>query len=93
MLDIILQFVVAAGLCSGAFFLITGAQKFQYTNPGVGIVMIVLGVLCMLIGGLLLCYTISGIITDNAPQCPECSSSIGNNGYNFCPWCGVKLGE
>ena len=93
MLDTILQFVVAAGLCAGAFFLITGAQKFQFTNPGVGVIMIVLGVLCMLCGGLLLCYAISGIIKDNAPLCPECDANITTNGYNFCPWCGIELGE
>lgn len=92
MLDIILQFVVAASLLAGAFFLITGAQKFQHTNPGVGIILITLGVLCMLCGGLLLCYTLSEIIASNAPVCPECDSNIGSNGYNFCPWCGVEIG-
>ena len=92
MLDIILQFVTAAALGTGAFFLITGAQKFQHTNAGVGIVMSVCGVLCMLCCGLLLCYTLGGIIADNAPRCPECNSNIGSNGYQFCPWCGVDLG-
>jgi hypothetical protein len=92
MLDIILQFVVAASLCTGAFFLIAGAKKFQHTNPGVGIILITLGVLCMLCGGLLLCYTLSGIIASNTPVCPECDSNIGSNGYNFCPWCGVEIG-
>ena len=93
MLDTILQFVVAAALLTSAYFLITGAQRFQFTNPGVGIVMIVCGVLCMLCGGLLLCYTIGDIITTNAPICPECDSNIGSNGYNFCPWCGIELSK
>ncbi|MBQ8806500.1 MAG: hypothetical protein IJZ68_08605 [Bacteroidaceae bacterium] len=92
MLDTILQFVVAAGLLTGSYFLIAGAQKFKYTNYGVGIVMITLGVLCMLCGGLLLCYALGDIITRTAPNCPECNSNIGSNGYNFCPWCGVELG-
>ncbi len=91
MLDTILQFVMAAGLVAGAYFLITGAQAFRFTKPSIGIIMIICGVLCMLGGGLLLCYTISGIIANNMPLCPECESNIGSNGYKFCPWCGMEL--
>lgn len=91
MLDVILQFAVAAALGVGAFFLITEGQKLQCTKPGVGIVMIVIGVLCMLCCGLLLCHLISKILNNTTLVCQECHSNIESNGYHFCPWCGVNL--
>lgn len=91
MLDVILQFTVATALGVGSFFLITEAKKLQCAKPGVGIVMIVLGVLCMLCCGLLLCHTLSNILPNTTPVCPECNSNTGSSGYNFCPWCGISL--